>query len=320
MGYKFPKVVAIVLNYNCAFDTISCVESLLETRYPNLEIIVVDNASEPDDRFMLERLRSKVLKIIIYCKNVGYAAGNNVGIKYALEKINPNYVLIINPDVTVAQDFLIHLINVMEKNKEVGIVAPIQCYWDRPRTVYSAGGRLWWFLGQHQMLGNGLDLELFKNKQKKPVRVDFVSGACMLIRKELLNNTLLPEEYFLQWEDVDFCTYIKRLGYDVVVVPASVVWHKIGLTVKAGDKIYNMISRGISNRFHFFLKYTDGVGKRIAWVVLFSLISFPLYLLHAVIIKKDLRRAKAVLVGFKQGLQCVTHKFSLYRQDKLERG
>jgi len=299
MRYPFPEVATVVLNYNCAFDTISCVESLLKTRYPNLSIIVVDNASEDDDISKLNTLRHKVLEIICSNTNLGYAGGNNIGIKYALKNIDPNFILIINPDVIVAQDFLLQLLIIMEKTK-VGIAAPVQCYLNKPKIVYTAGGRLLWFLGQHQMLGNGMPLERIR---KQPQKVDFVSGACMLIRREILNKKLLPEEYFLQWEDMDYCTYVRKLGYDVIVVPASIIWHKIGLTIQAGNRIYEMISRGIRNRFYFFLKYTNGLIRRMSWIAIFSIITIPIYLLHSIFIKQDPRRSKAILIGLKQGLR-----------------
>ncbi|MFX0149876.1 MAG: glycosyltransferase family 2 protein [Candidatus Hodarchaeota archaeon] len=304
MRYTLPEVSAIVLNYNCANDTISCVENLLKTRYQNLSVIVVDNASETEDISKLDTLRHKILEIIYNNTNLGYAGGNNIGINYAMKNTNSDYILIINPDVIVDTEFLIELISIMEKYSKVGISAPIQCYWDKPQVVYTVGGRLWWFLGQHQMLGNGLPL---KSIPKQLLKVDFVSGACILIRRQLLEKKLLPEEYFLQWEDIDYCTYTRRLGYNIVVVPTSIVLHKIGLTVQAGNRVYEMIYRGIRNRFRFFFKYIDSVILRIAWLFIFSFVTFPIYLMHAIIIRKDLRRAKAVLLGFKEGsIQTIT--------------
>jgi len=314
-GMYFPEVAAIVLNYNCASDTISCVDCLIKTNYPNLSIIVVDNASEDDDIFKLDTLRHKVLEIISNKMNLGYAGGNNIGIKYALENTDSNYILIINPDVIAHKEFLIDLIRIMEKYSKVGISAPIQCYWDKPQVVYTVGGRLWWLLGQHQMLGNGLPLEYIP---KQLLKVDFVSGACILIRRHLLKKKLLPEEYFLQWEDIDYCTYTRRLGYDIVVVSTSIVLHKIGLTVQAGNRVYEMVYRGIRNRFQFFLKYIDSLILRIAWIFVFSLVTFPTYLFHAIIIRRDLRRAKAVFLGFKEGLSRQSRNvYEKAREDKI---
>jgi len=264
---------------------------------------VVDNASEDDDISNLYTLGHKVLEIICSNTNLGYAGGNNLGIKHALKKTNSDYILIINPDVIVAPEFLIKLIQFMEKDAKIGIAAPIQCYMIKPKVVYTAGGRLWWFLGQHQMLDNGVPLERIKNTKACPLKVDFVSGACMLIRRTLLNKSLLPEEYFLQWEDIDYCTHVRRLGYDVMVVPASVVWHKIGLTVQQGNGVYDMVRRAMRNRFIFFLKYTDGLLARLAWLTLFSFITFPTYLIYGIFVRRDIRRAKALLAGFREGLR-----------------
>ena len=108
---------------------------------------------------------------------------------------------------------------------------------------------------------------------------------------------LLPEEYFLQWEDIDYCTYVRNLGYDIIIMTQSKIWHKVGLTVQEGDRIYNMISRGMRNRLYFFLKFSKGSFKKIIRLASISMLTLPAYILHSIIIKRDLLRTKAILTG-----------------------
>ena len=295
-----PKVVAIILNYNCADETIKCTEGLLSVDYSALQIIVVDNASQESDQVLLGRLQGRILKVIFNPTNLGYSAGNNVGIKYALEKTNADYVLIINPDIKVKSNFLRELIRTIEIGGKIGICAPVQCFLNKPEIVYSAGGRLWWFLGQQQMLYSGKSIKSLFNF---PSEVEFVSGGCMLIRKALLQKALLPEEYFLQWEDMDYCKQAQRQGYKVVIVPKSLVWHKIGLTIKKGDGVYCTLRRSIRNRFIFFLKYCNYPAKRIVWVACFSSFTFPIYISHRIFIRHDKQGALALTQGFIEGLK-----------------
>ncbi|HEC93172.1 MAG TPA: glycosyltransferase family 2 protein, partial [Candidatus Atribacteria bacterium] len=194
-----PKVSIIVLNYNGIEDTIICLNSLLGMKYPNYEIIVVDNGSENDEAKRLSHIYGTKITLIRNECNLGYAEGNNVGIRFALS-FNPAYVLILNNDIKVHPLFLNELVNVCEKDKKIGIVGPKMYDMDRPDVLFSAGGKINFGLGLHMQFGQGKTSTGKYNLMKE---VDFVNGACMLIRREVIEKIgTFPTEYFLQWEDI----------------------------------------------------------------------------------------------------------------------
>jgi len=296
---EHPKISVIIVNFNCAKSIIDCLDSLMKTGYPNFKIIIVDNASRSDDFNELLKIE-KFVKILKNNVNLGYAIANNIGIKYAIENYTPDFILILNPDTIVSPNFITSLYNALTSDEKNGIAAPIQCYLDQRDLIYSAGGLIFWYLGQHFMIWNRTPLKRFKNI---PYKVHFVSGACMLIKCAILNKVQFPEEYFLQWEDVDFCTQVRQIGYDIVIVPSSIIWHKIGLTIRIEDRKYSMIYRGIKNRFIFFLKYTPTLPKKTLWVFCFCSITFPIYFYYYAFIIRDKTYLKALLNGMNSGLK-----------------
>src|SRR3989339_346256 len=122
-----PLVYILILNWNGKEDTLECLSSLKKIDYPNYKTIVIDNGSTDDSVKIINKKYPKI-KIIENKKNLGYAEGNNVGIRYAL-KNKADYVLILNNDTIVDKKFLTELVKVGESNEKVGIVGPnVYCY------------------------------------------------------------------------------------------------------------------------------------------------------------------------------------------------
>ncbi len=214
---KNPRISIIILNYNGGKDVIDCLESVKNIDYPNYEIIVVDNNSTDGS---LENLRKKVpeIKIIQNEKNLGFAEGNNVGIRES----NYDYVMLLNYDTIVGESILKDLIGVIEGNEDIGIAGPMILYYDDPDKIWCAGGKLNLF-GYTSHIGKGLKKELCYS----PYFVDYISGCAMLIKKEVIDKIgLLTAEYFLYFEEVDFCFRAKKAGYECIYVPSQSVWHK----------------------------------------------------------------------------------------------
>lgn len=127
-----PFVSIIVLNYNNFSDTIECVASLEKISYPNYRIIIVDNKSSRDDGQKLEQKYSKKHVVILNKKNLGYAGGNNIGIRYALDNLKASYILVINNDTVVEPLFLTSMIKTAESSPDIGMVAAtIKCFKNR---------------------------------------------------------------------------------------------------------------------------------------------------------------------------------------------
>jgi len=218
-----PKVSVILVNWNNFKDTAECLESLKQTSYPNLEVVVVDNGSEGDDpRLIRERFGDHVY-VIENDKNYGFAEGCNVGMKDALAR-GADYVVLLNNDTIVAPDFLEKLISVFESDQAIGIAGgKIYCY-EAPGVVWSAGGSINYWTGRTPIRGRG---EVDHGQYEEIQAVDWICGCFMLISSKVLQTVgMLDNRFFFSWEDVDLCVRAARRGFKVLFVPQSKIWHK----------------------------------------------------------------------------------------------
>jgi GT2 family glycosyltransferase len=234
-----PKVSIIILNWNGLKDTIECLESLKKVTYPNYEVILVDNASSGNDVEVLGERYRDYIHIIQNDKNYGFARGNNVGIRYALDK-GTDYMLLLNNDTVVAPDFLDVMVNVAQSDERIGIVCPRTYLYSQPDKVNFDGGvkvSLWW--------GTKTD-RLRPDDERAIVDTEFATGAAMLIRRRTLAEIgLLPEEYFFGIEDIDYSLQALRHKLRIAVARRATVWHKVSST--AGP---SMGASAIGQRLH----------------------------------------------------------------------
>lgn len=291
------KVYIILLNYNGWKDTLECLESVLKNNYDNYQIIVVDNNS-PDnsmnnlinwsngtqeviysddskltnlsqpiskkplekvfyvnDEITLEKINEKEKDLsnpIIFIqsgKNEGFASGNNVAIKYALEKNDFEYIWLLNNDTVIMDDTLISLVN-HAKSNDLGITGSKLFNYYEPNSVQAYGGHINKFFGTSTHILNEEDIAS---------DLDYVVGASFLINKKVLDDIgLLPEDYFLFYEETDYCFNAKNRGFKIGVDINSVVYHKEGNATgsKAPSKTMDLLQ--IRNRVKFHRKYLGG--------------------------------------------------------------
>jgi len=167
-------------------------------------------------------------------ENLGFAGGNNVGIRYVLKKDNCKYVLLLNNDTVVEEKFLNELIKDTNRNQNVGIIGGKILYYNEPNKIWYAGGKLDLIRGS----GYHKNYNRIDKNSKGRIKTSFITGCLMLINKELLNaDELLFEEYFLYVEDVDFCHIIKKAGFKLCVNLNSKIYHKIKYLQKDNIKI-----------------------------------------------------------------------------------
>jgi len=229
------KIFIILLNWNNWNETRECLESLRKVTYDNFETIIVDNGSEEEER---EKIKSA--HTIYNDTNLGFAGGNNVGIRYSLEH-GADYIMLLNNDAIVAPDFLTELVKVAESDPSYGILGS-KIYKYGTNEVAFAGGGVNAFLtkGSHTIYPPTRDLPQGDNIQYTTYYpVDYITGAAMLIKREVVEMVgQMREEYFLYYEDVDWCLRACKAGYKCVLVPASKVWHKVSATNKEGSPSY----------------------------------------------------------------------------------
>ena len=219
----------IVLNYNNFLDTKECVESLLKISNTDFEIVVVDNNSSDGSGDELSCYFKDSITYLRSEVNVGYAAGNNVGIRYA-KMHGAKYICILNNDTVVFSNFLEKGIDYLEKHMDVAFVAPVLLNYSDSR-IQSVGGdiNLWtggcitrWSKSKSiRYIGK----ELFE--LNTDVVSDYVGGACMLFKSSLIDLIgYIPENYFLFFEETEWCVKANKLGLRSVCLHEWAIKHK----------------------------------------------------------------------------------------------
>lgn len=267
-----PKVIAIVLNWNRTDDTCQCVRSLRQSEYSNLEILVVDNGSDFEAYTALQAalpgqaiLRSNI--------NLGFAGGNNLGLRHALNS-SADYALVINNDTIIHPQMVSQLVEVAEARPQVGLVGPVIYYLGQPTTVWFAGYR---FTHGIYMLRRGLHLA---QPLAEVEEVDFVSGCGMLIRRAALERIgFFSEDYFMYYEDLDYCFRAQSAGFKIACVTRASMWHAVSASTGGIDsplkQYYQVKSSLIFYRQHSRgMKYGLNIALRLGhagWTLLTAL-------------------------------------------------
>ena len=214
------SVWAVILNYRDAAGTLDCLAALRRVRYQGLTSVVVDNDSGSDE---VVELRKAGATVIESGANLGYAGGNNVGIRAAIQA-GADAVWILNPDSRPHRGSLRRLMLALRRHPEVGILgARILEAGGRPHRVQSEGGRIVWEAGgRSELIGRGSPAGRGGGLRT----VDFVPGAAMLVRRAVFESVgLLPEDYFMYFEETEFCVRASAAGWRVAVEPGASIIH-----------------------------------------------------------------------------------------------
>jgi GT2 family glycosyltransferase len=263
---KAPLISIITINYNQVHHTCALLESLRKISYPSIEVIVVDNHSaENPEKTIKENYPETIL--IMSPENLGFAGGNNLGINIAKGK----YLLFINNDTEVDSGFLEPLVNFLEGNPQAGIISPKIIYYNSGETIQYVGcNKINPYTGRNTRIG-------YKEKdqgQHDALReTDLAHGAAMMVPRSVIDKVgVMPEIFFLYYEELDWCESIKNAGYKIYVVPASKIYHKESMSVGKNStlKTYYMTR----NRLLFMRRNTKGFTK-ISWILFFLAFSIP---------------------------------------------
>jgi GT2 family glycosyltransferase len=220
-----PRVAAVLVNYKTPKDTLEAVSSLKANGYDNLEIIVVDNASDDGLAEMLS-LEHLDVHLIRNEENLGFPGGCNVGIRKGLE-MGTDYILLFNTDAIATPGMLREMVRIAESRPDIGILGPAVTM-DNGTTTWYRGGTINRTLGYTRHPGMG---EPLPPDGEDPAPTDFVTGCCMLIRREVFEAVgPLEEDYFLYVDDVEFSERARRAGFQVAYCPGVVAKHKVSAT------------------------------------------------------------------------------------------
>lgn len=265
-----PELAILILNYNGYQDTIPCLESILEDWHDTYELVVIDNASTDDS---VERIRSWAqnriprvdllfgnnpdahreepgnlprLTLLQAGENRGFSAGNNVGIRYALER-EARWVLLLNNDTIVTPQAFERMIEGAERSSADLAGCSVYEYTDPTRPWYLGGRFSWW--------GDRPLTSAPEHSQGSGVfETDWITGCCLLVRQDVFRKIgLLDERAFLYLEDSDFCRRAARVRFKRVVVSEAKVHHKISQSVVEDSPFQRY--HGTRSRVYFHRKH-----------------------------------------------------------------
>jgi len=250
-----PRVFVVILNWNLKDDTIACVESLLASSITPTEIVVVDNGSEDGSVAALQTTFGTRITLLTNAMNLGFAAGNNVGVRYALEQ-QADWIMLLNNDTTIAAETLACLLSAAIALPDAGLLAPAIFYHDQPTTL--------WRFGDRHMFGLPIPHKVGARELARPlIPVDYLTGCALLVRRAVWEKIgLLDEIFFMYYEDADFCRRAKMAGFRAYVITSAQVWHKAGQSSRKVKPLTRY--RTAKSKLTFYRRY----GRRLDWLLL----------------------------------------------------
>lgn len=281
------KTVSIItINYNGLKDTCELMDSL-PLADVSVEVLVVDNASKEDEASVIEQ-RYPMVKVIRSQKNLGFAGGNNLGIQAAHGK----YLYFLNNDTylehkTFAAAFQ-PLIDRLESSDKIGAVCPkIRFSWDHHPIQYAGYTPLSPVTMRNRSIGFG---EADQGQYDTPHPTPYAHGAAMMVKREAIDKAgLMPECYFLYYEELDWSMMFRRAGYDIWYEPVCTVYHKESQSTGQASPLRTYyITR---NRLLFVKRNNDGMLKNISYIYLIAFVALKDILKYLAKRRTDLVKA-----------------------------
>lgn len=261
-----PLVSIVTINYNQLELTCQLLDSLRRVTYPSVEIIVVDNHSKEDPTPVITEKYPEV-KLIVSEKNLGFAGGNNLGIVAS----RGEYIYLLNNDTEVHPGVLEPLVELFDTHPDAGVASSMLLYFNSGETIQYAGStRINPFTGRSKRIGH---MEKDLGQYAAIRETELAHGAAMMVPRSVIDKVgMMPEFFFLYYEEVDWCESIKRAGHKIFFVPTSRVYHKESMSVGKGStlKTYYMTR----NRLLYMRRNTAGIMK-FSWIIFFLLLSLP---------------------------------------------
>jgi GT2 family glycosyltransferase len=252
-------VAVVVLNWNGYGDTVRCMHTVLESSYPAVLPIVVDNAST-DGSF--ERLRATFpeVEVLQAGDNLGYAGGNNVGLRRARD-LGAEYFFVINNDTELPTECVGILVAAMEADPRIGLAGP-RINDGTTGRLACMGGDIYWPRAEPRHLGGEED---DPGQVTAAVSdVDYVPGTAVMVRREAMEDVgLLPDDFFMYFEDVVWSLQFQAVEWRTVVVPGAAILHHESATMGPNSprKLYYLVR----NNVHFLKEWTPADLRRATW-------------------------------------------------------
>jgi len=345
-----PQVSIIVLNWNGWEDTVECLESIYQIKYPNYEVLVMDNDSQDDSIHKIKQYAQglvtvesgffeydslnkplevfeftekeylnpeniktnlnpipsdKKLILLLNNENYGYAKGNNLAMNFVLDKLDSDYILVLNNDTVVHENLLLELVNAAEEDANIGCVTPKVYYYDykgRRDVISHAGEKFNLYIGRGKRFCKD---QVDKGQCNQSRMVDTIEGCSILLKTGVLEKVgLFDPLYFAYWEDTDLSFRIRQNGYQLLYVPQAKIWHKVGVSWDSYFSYFVIYHYMVRNRLIFMRRFASRLQK-----ITFTLF-FIFYILANIILmlfKEDLKTSKEGLRAIYNGLKDFRH-------------
>ena len=241
MPDALPKVYVVLLNTRTRQETVDCLLSLEGASHRAFEVIVVENASGDGSlEFIQQGVRGRTTYPVHFLEspaNDGFAAGNNIGLRFARSRGDGRYFWVLNNDTIVPRDALAALVRAAEDDRAAGLkigqYGAKLLYHSRPDTIQAVGGTYNRWLGITREIGN-MEKDRGQYDHQAP-RPDILIGASLFVSREFLDEVgLLGDDYFLYYEEHDWAERGRRKGWGLRVVPECVIYHKQGISTGGG--------------------------------------------------------------------------------------
>ncbi len=253
--HRDVRVSIVIVNYNSSALTLDCVRSFYQLcRGSFQQMVIVDCASRSEERERLVKEHPRGAELIFLAENRGYTGGNNAGILHALRTVNPEYVLLVNPDTRVINgNFLNVLVEFMENVSDAGVTGPL-VYWQKEGVVQNT-------ILEYPFLKNLIKHKILwmlwpkrlphSEKIRTPMPVSFLNGVCILIRSKVFTEVgFFDEDIFMYVEDADFQWRCRQKGWKNYFIPVPAVVH-----LESGDySLTSHVARLIRRNTFKFLR------------------------------------------------------------------
>ncbi len=291
---EYPRIGIVLVHLNSYPDTSLCLTSLRSMTYPNAEVIVVDNGSIDGTG---EKLKTEFPEVthIRSDENFGFSGGNNIGIEHGM-KNGCEHILLLNNDTIVTSSFLEPLVERLLSEKNVAAVSGKIYYYPasirgKKNIIWYAGVFQKWHTGYHHI---GVQEE-DKGQFETAMKVIYASGCLMLMNGEVIKLIGgLAEEYFIYWEESDWCLRAKDQGYECWYEPKSVIDHNFrSAPFGRGETPFYMYMQ-MRNSFIFARRHFHG------WLKVRHHLFYPLYITYyftTLLWFRNFRGAKAIFYG-----------------------
>ena len=221
-----PPVGVVIVNHNLKDSLCATLLSFRKVNYPDLKIVVSDNASSDGSQEMV-RTEFPEAHLLAHETEQGYARAASLGMASLVDRTK--YIFSTTNDVIVDPEIINVLVDFAEKNPSAGVLGTKIFFHDRPDVLWHAGGRI------HPLHGHSYHFGWERKDHPRYSRVrecDFVTGCGFLLRSEALRHVgFLREDFVFYSEDAELCYRVRKAGYRIVYVPAAMMWHKTGTTL-----------------------------------------------------------------------------------------